>query len=247
MTNPYSHEFFGWMRAESLASARVVVPMLLEIAPIRSVVDVGCGDGTWLSVFQSEGITEFLGVDGFDVAETQLQIPLSSFIRRDLSRPLQLERTFDLAIALEVAEHLPEERAPSFVRELTSLAPIVAFSAAIPGQGGNNHLNEKFQDYWAEIFAAENYVPFDFVRARLWNDPAVSFWYAQNLIVYCSKQSFASLHLDAVRIVPPLALVHPRLHARSIAPVSVRQSLRLLTSALPRAVAARLRRLMRTS
>jgi SAM-dependent methyltransferase len=243
LTNPYSDEFFDWMRQRSLASAQVIVPLLLELAPISSVVDVGCGDGTWLSEFSKRGVHDILGVDGFDIADTRLEIPESSFVRRDLGRPLVLERKFDLAISLEVAEHLPEERAQGFVRDLTTLSPLVAFSAAIPGQGGNGHLNEQFQDYWARLFAAEGYLACDCIRARVWDRAEVSFWYAQNLVLYGSREALESPGFRAVDVRGPLAIIHPRLYDNARAPVSVSDSLTLLTTGVRRAVGRRLRRL----
>jgi hypothetical protein len=63
------------------------------------------------------------------------------FLPHDIATPLpeHLVGRFDLAVCLEVAEHLPPERAESFIRELCDLAPVVLFSAAIPGQGGTGH------------------------------------------------------------------------------------------------------------
>jgi hypothetical protein len=61
-------------------------------------------------------------------------------------------RTFDLAICLEVAEHLPPEAAEGFIDSLTRLAPVVLFSAAITFQVGNQHLNGQWPDYWATLF-----------------------------------------------------------------------------------------------
>lgn len=240
--NPYSDEFFGWMHQRSLSSAQLIVPMLLELASITSVVDVGCGDATWLSVFAEAGVRDLIGVDGFDVAEARLQIERSCFLRRDLARPLALGRRFDLAVSLEVAEHLPEERAAAFVGELISLAPIVAFSAAVPGQGGNNHVNEQFQDYWARLFAAYGYRPVDCIRGRVWDSPAVSFWYAQNLVVYCASDVFDSVRAVTANVQGPLAVIHPSLYDRTRAPVSVWRSLRLVTGALGTAARTRLRR-----
>src|SRR5258708_138431 len=190
LTTPYPEEFFDWMREGSLASARIIVPMLLELAPITSVVDVGCGDGTWLSVFLRHGVTDILGVDGFEISDALLQIPHSSFIRRDLSESFVLDRRFDLAVSLEVAEHLPKKRAQEFVCDLTRLSPIVAFSAAVPGQGGSSHLNEQHQDYLAATVATQDYLPCDCIRGRVWDASDVSVWYAQNLIVYCSREKF---------------------------------------------------------
>src|SRR6185436_10775009 len=94
------------------SSAQVIIPLVMELLPVQSVVDLGCGIGTWLSVFRERGACDFLGIDGDYVEIDQLEIPRECFWPHDLRQPLNLERRFDLAVSLEVAEHLPAEAAP---------------------------------------------------------------------------------------------------------------------------------------
>ena len=135
----YDRRFYEESRDGSLASARVVVPLILDLVPVKSVCDVGCGVAPWLSVFRERGVHDILGVDGDYVDTKLLCIPADRFIPLDLSQPVTLERRFDLVVSLEVAEHLPESRAASFVHDLTALASVVMFSAAVPGQDGTHH------------------------------------------------------------------------------------------------------------
>jgi SAM-dependent methyltransferase len=190
------------------------VPLLLGLAEPRSVVDVGCGLGTWLSVFRNRGIEDVHGVDGTWVDPALLEIPRAAFTPADLERPLALGRSFDLAISLEVAEHLPAAAADTFVDSLTALAPVVAFSASIPMQGGTNHVNEQWPDYWAERFEARGYVTIDAVRPRIWGNPRVDWYYAQNLLVFARPAALAVLPVlrreVAGTVRSRLALVHPR-------------------------------------
>src|SRR5688572_24615493 len=127
------------LQASSRASARVVMPLVLRVTGARSVVDIGCGTGAWLAVCAELGMTNYLGLDA-DSAEPLLQIPRSHFQPADLSRPLMLDTHYDLAMSLEVAEHLPPEAGLLLVKELTQLAPQVLFSAAVPGQFGVGHI-----------------------------------------------------------------------------------------------------------
>ena len=119
-----------------------VVPIVLDLIRPGSVVDVGCGLGEWLATFQEHGVSDILGIDGDYVDRDMLYIPQQDFKTIDLNRPFTLNRTFDLAVCLEVAEHLEAEHANDFVESLTRLAPIILFSAAIPLQSGTNHVNE---------------------------------------------------------------------------------------------------------
>src|SRR5215469_304150 len=168
MTQLYDRRFYDVQSVGSRRSAGAVVPLVMRLLAPVSVCDVGCGIGTWLSVFQEHGVRSILGIDGAHVALEMLQIPPDDFRTSDLALPLELDRRFDLAISLEVAEHLPEASAAGFVKSLTAIAPVVLFSAAVPGQGGTGHINEQWQDYWADLFAREGFVPVDAIRPAIW-------------------------------------------------------------------------------
>src|SRR5262249_47548981 len=140
----YSREFFDAIREGSRASAEVVVPLVLELTLARSVVDVGCGDGTWLAAFRRHGAREILGIDGATLRPDDLAIPPEDFVVKDLAAPFTVDRTFDLAVSLEVGEHLPDSAAPGLVASIARLAPIVVFSAAVPHQTGHRHVNERW-------------------------------------------------------------------------------------------------------
>lgn len=182
--NPYTDDFYLGQRDISYRSADLVVPLTLSIAPATRVIDVGCGVGTWTSKFIECGVPEVLGIDGAYVNQALLKIPADKFLPCDLNRTIDLGRTFDLAVCVEVAEHLPASRAESFVRDLTALAPRVLFSAAIPGQGGTNHINEQFLSYWVAQFAKRDYVMLDVIRPRIWNEERVDWVYRQNAVLF---------------------------------------------------------------
>lgn len=212
----YDAEFFRSLHEGCRRSAAVVVPALIDLFQPRSVVDVGCGAGLWLSVFREHGVADVLGVDGPWVESAQREIPESLFHEHDLSLPLNLDRTFDLAICLEVAEHLPPDSAQPLVDSLTRLAPIVLFSAAIPGQRGEGHINERWQSFWSELFAARGYsCPAD-LRYRFWTNDSVEVWYRQNMACYVASDRPDVLHrLSSATIAsprPPMDLVHPGLY-----------------------------------
>lgn len=211
----YDKTFFANQQDGAYRSAEIVVPLLLDIlGPLGSVIDVGCGTGAWLSVFQRHGVAQVFGVDGDYVDRTMLYVPQDCFGGRDLFQPLGDQGRYDLACTLEVAEHLPPERGESFVDDLTRLAPVVCFSAAIPGQGGTHHVNERWPDYWASLFAARGYYPVDMIRPRIWRDNRIEWWYCQNILLFATE---AAIHgnpkLAAGRKGTrdaQLSVVHPR-------------------------------------
>jgi SAM-dependent methyltransferase len=184
---PYTDDYYANFLEGARRSAEVVVPRLLALLRPRRVVDVGCGIGAWLAAFRDHGVHEVLGIDGEYVPRQLLQIPPEQFLADNLSTPLQLGETFDLALSLEVAEHLPPECAGVLVDSLTRLAPAVVFSAAIPHQGGTDHINEQWPEYWATLFEARGYAAIDCLRAGVWSDRRVEWWYAQNLLLYARR------------------------------------------------------------
>lgn len=204
----YKDEFFRDRHARTVYAAETVLGIVAPVLPaLRSAVDIGCGVGTWLSVLGRQGVA-VRGVDGHWVDVANLAIPATSFTHHDLQGDLDLGHRFDLAISLEVAEHLPAARAPGFTTWLAALSDVILFSAATPRQGGRNHFNEQWQDYWANLFATRDYVAVDLVRPRIWNDPKIATWYRQNTLLYVRRSRLAELKLPEP-VPAPLAVVHP--------------------------------------
>ncbi len=177
--------------AQSLASARPISRLVCELLNPRSVVDVGCGWGAWLLAFEECGVARLCGIDGDYINRERMLIDPECFISRDLARPFEIPDTFDLAICLEVAEHLPDRSGRNLVRALTAAAPIVVFSAAVPSQGGSDHVNEQWPSYWRALFQSEGFRMFDPVRPRIREHANVQWWYRQNLVVYACAKAIA--------------------------------------------------------
>ena len=215
----YNSGFYEGQREGSRRSAQTIVPLILNLVKPQSVVDVGCGVGTWLHVFQDCGIQDVFGIDGDYVDTASLEVPATHFKPHDLQQPLKLDRQFDLVVSLEVAEHIPPSRAEAFVELLTGLGPVIMFSAAIPFQNGNNHLNEQWPDYWAQRFAARGYVAIDCIRRHVWNDENVEPWYAQNTVVFAREDKVANYpelqNARAETANRQLSVVHPKLYFKA--------------------------------
>jgi SAM-dependent methyltransferase len=211
----YTPKFFAWALEKTRRSAEVIVPLVMERISPRSVVDFGCGVGVWLETFARRGVDDYIGVDGAWVPRDALHFPQERLVTARLDEPLHLGRRFDLAVALEVAEHLPEHRSSRFVRNVVEHAPCVLFSAAIPHQGGTDHLNEQWPDYWAERFGEHGYVVVDPIRPRVWSDSDVLPFYRQNIVVFATPELIEARPLlarDRERTAErQLSLVHPDL------------------------------------
>jgi SAM-dependent methyltransferase len=237
---PYSREFYLGQRDGSYTSASVIVPIIKEIFGPRSVCDVGCGVGTWLRAWKDNGVSDIRGFDGEYVDRSQLMIDQANFQCHDLRAPLPSDAKYDLAMSLEVAEHLPPDRSESFIAELTTLAPVVLFSAAIPQQGGTDHINERWQSYWAGLFARQGFTPLDVIRPAVWENDAVERWYRQNSIVYCRNDVVADYAWRSAGRVLPLSIVHPKQYIEIRQEYNVAGAFELLKGAVHRAIARRL-------
>jgi SAM-dependent methyltransferase len=242
---PYTNEFFTQQSGLSLESARNVVPIVMELIQPGSVVDVGCGIGTWLAAFAEHNVADYIGIDGEYVERSQLLIPPERFVSRDLSEPVELDRHFDLAVALEVAEHLPAASGRGFVQSLTHLAPVILFSAAVPGQGGTHHVNEQWPSYWASFFAEHDFVSVDAVRPRIWENKDVAWWYRQNTLLFVSPAAMDTrmrLRVEhncprgALDLVSQLIFIEETLSWEQL---TTRQLLRMLPAAIRRSIAWR--------
>ena len=214
MTTSYGAAFYADRRQATRHAADRLLSVVAEHVPFRRVADVGCGTGTWLAAAIDLGAETAFGYEGEWVAGLPLDDARIALTQVDLEQSLIGEQV-DLVISLEVAEHLSPGRADGFVGDLCAMGPAILFSAAIPGQGGVNHVNEQWQSYWAEKFAAQGYRAFDVVRPRLWSDNAIPAWYRQNAILYLHDSLAPGSTLTAVEDRGALDLVHPVLWNRA--------------------------------
>jgi Methyltransferase domain len=208
----YNSDFYRTMIDGAEVSARTVLSKLfLQFQP-SSILDLGCGVGCWLRVARELGVANVHGFDGDYVNRKQLRIPETDFCATDLFTTMPPLVHTDLAICLEVAEHLPESRADAVVEYLTECAHVVLFSAAIPRQGGTQHLNEQWQSYWAAKFDERGFLVSTALRDELWRDSTVKVWYRQNGLVFARPGRCGRIEDSLVSYTKcVLDVVHPDL------------------------------------
>lgn len=198
----YTQQWRNEVRAGAISSAAVIADLAVNLWHPATMIDVGGGEGHLAHAFGLLGTTG-LTVEGDDAITTDCKVDLAHPPYPDLG-------TFDLATCLEVAEHVPEKHADALVAWLCSLAPLVLFSAAIPGQGGHGHVNEQPPGYWVERFASHRFVGTGALRWRLWDDERVEPWYAQNLLAFIVEDH---AHFDFTSVDLPLDgcpyVIHP--------------------------------------
>lgn len=177
----YNEQFYTYQINGATESAKQVVPLIVKMYGPKSVIDVGGGAGAWCAQFDAMDINAVC-LDG-DYVPKNMRVN-KHFLEHNLLTKLPNDKRYDLALCLEVAEHLPAERAETFVKELTALADVIVFSAAIPGQGGTNHINEQPHEYWHNLFAECGYKKEDVLRLGVAGMDRVEWWYKQNIFTY---------------------------------------------------------------
>jgi SAM-dependent methyltransferase len=211
------------------SAANIILPIVFQFMQPQSIIDIGCGTGTWLYAATQLGIEDVLGVDGYNVDKSKLLIPDDRFLSHDLRTDFKLNKKFDLAICLEVGEHLDEKNSDVLIKTIVEHADTVLFSAAIPFQGGQNHCNEQPIDYWEKKFHHYGYKFYDVIRPFVWENKNVDWWYAQNSFIV-SKLDFTdkikNIHIPTIKNV-----VHPELYNYRIANIlHIKESLHLRES-----------------
>lgn len=216
MNSIYSSDFYKDRHNSTQYAANKILNILSRLCPpFSSVLDVGCGVGTWLSFFYHKGIS-VSGIDGPWVPHEYLEIPETFFLVYDLQDALKKKDSglysvpkHDLAISLEVAEHIGASCASQFINFLTTHADYILFSAAIPGQTGDGHVNEQWPSYWADKFAKYDFVLFDVIRHEIWDDENIPFWYRQNCFL-CARKGLLDLPFALHPGDKKFDIVHPR-------------------------------------
>lgn len=203
----FAPDMYDLIRAGCQRSARQLAPLINDFVGAKTVVDVGGGEGWFASEFASLGAKATV----YEAGSFGEMAPNVEFVEVDLEREAFPRRKFSLALCLEVAEHLSDERAPAFVKELCKAAPVVAFSAAIPGQGGHKHINEQWPQYWADLFYDHGYVASEDLRWEIWEDDEIEHWYRQNLLIFAKHQFFDERSMSFTKY--PVPVVHPTLWA----------------------------------
>jgi SAM-dependent methyltransferase len=164
------------------------------------IIDVGCGPGIYVKALREAGIE----ADGVDLDPSSPYEIMDVFSEEFEDR---FKGKYDIAMCIEVAEHLPEARSEDLVKRLTMLAPTVLFSAAVPGQGGHGHINCQPKEYWINAFAKLNYVVDQEATDKLLAFMTSGYhmgWFKNNAVVF--KQYGATCYARIIEEETPQAI-----------------------------------------
>jgi len=208
MTNT---KYFHDEEHHNLYDPSIIVPVLIDLINPKSVLDIGCGIGTFLKILQEHQINDITGIDGEWVNYELLKknIDLDNFKVFDLEKEFNLNRKYDLVISLEVGEHIHENCSDIFLDNLVKHSDIIVFSAAFPEQGGQNHYNEQWPEYWIEKFANRGYEVLDYLRPTFWKIVKLAPWYKQNMFLFVKKKEKHLIKNKANELLPLYQTIHP--------------------------------------
>ena len=217
LKNLYDNNFYDQMTKMSIQSAEIYVNYLTKHIKPSSVIDLGCGRGAWLKAFKGCDISKLKGIDGNWINPEDLLDESIVFEPLNLNQLKLPKERYDLAMSLEVAEHLEVEAADNFVNFLTSASDLVLFGSAYKNQGGTNHINEQKHSYWANKFTSNGFLPFDVFREKFWDNDKVGFWYRQNIFLYIKKDTdmfkeFLKKGFSPITNISFMDCIHPELY-----------------------------------
>lgn len=190
-TPDYSKDFYKGVSDRSIIVAPIVIRALRDLVPYRSVKDIGCGSGIWLREAIRNDVEFAMGLDlqvaidtvVEDLAEHPgVQLSASDFEKEEYALPYT-----NLSICLEVLEHLTPGAADRLARQIGETSDAILFSAAQPGQGGTNHINEKPHEYWLSLFDSLGFDTFDFLRPKIQKIPDAPRYYVLNLFLLARR------------------------------------------------------------
>jgi cyclopropane fatty-acyl-phospholipid synthase-like methyltransferase len=216
MSVDYNHS----RNLHTLNGAHVALKKLFGGEIPASLLDVGCGTGTWLRAAADLGVVDIQGIDGVPIASQSLLIPADCFRVQDLTQAWNLQRRYDTALCLEVAEHLDSAYASSLVANLVAHADKVYFSAACPGQLGQHHVNCQWPEYWQRLFNSHGYTCSEGPRLALWDETGVEPWYRQNMFLAVKRTP--SMLDEEPRIA---RVIHPNMLPSMVLDTSVIRSI----------------------
>ena len=211
LKNIYDEKFWGPRRGNwNYSSAKIILPMIFKYYKPNSIIDVGCGIGTWLSAALELGIDNLKGLDCNEISEDFLLVP-RKYISIDNLETHENKNNikYDLAISVEVAEHLDNSASEHFIKMLTSYSKVIIFSAGIPYQEGEHHINCQQPQFWHDIFAKYEYICFDFRNELMNMWEKINPCYAQNILLYVHKDFIDIFKKHFSMTNKPIFYYHP--------------------------------------
>lgn len=198
----------------SYYSAISILEFILSFYNFNSLVDLGCGMGTWCKAASDLGVKYILGIDQHEYEQEYMLIDDRNYMKFDLKNELDNYGKFDIAVSVEVAEHIDSAYVNTFIRNVCSQSNIVLFSAALPFQGGTGHINEKKCSFWKQQFNKYGYEIIDCIRPHFWDNSKLEIWYRNNCVLFVKNHVYSQFIRKIPNDIQPLDIIHPEMLER---------------------------------
>lgn len=152
MTEPYTVDYYEAINREETNQAKVLGEGIKNLYNPKSIIDLGCGTGLYLYSFLD---IDHLGVDiSWEGREDRVRvISKENFRIGDITRiDFLLPKKYDVALCLEVLEHIGMEHMEQTIKNITASSDIIITSMAQVGQAGLNHITLQPYSYWEDLF-----------------------------------------------------------------------------------------------
>lgn len=158
---------------------------------IKSMVDIGCGPAWMVELANHLGI-HAIGIEGDQSVGSKEYIKFHDFTHG----PYEIANNFDLAYSVEFLEHVEEKYMDNYMAVFTK-ANYIFCSAAVPGQGGDHHVNEKTREYWIEKFSERGFIYDDETFNELIGVSAISNFVRKNALFLKKKDPITDIKYDS--------------------------------------------------
>jgi hypothetical protein len=123
---------------------------------IKSILDVGCGEGYSTKYFLDHGI-DAIGIEGGKNAIENSKIQNNIILHDYTKGPYIPCKKYDAVWCCEFVEHVDEKYIDNFLTTF-SYANHIFMTHALPGQGGYHHVNEQEAKYWIRNIEKNNFI-----------------------------------------------------------------------------------------
>lgn len=152
----YNDEFFEWHFKYAREYSIKTMDYYCQKYKPESVIDFGCGIGSYLESAYNNGIRDLKGYDiGVPYAQKYIPKEIQEYIHfKDCTEPI-LGNFYDCVISFETIEHIEPSGSKAFLDNLVWHLKDwgrILFTAAPPGQDGCGHINCQTREYWLKEF-----------------------------------------------------------------------------------------------
>jgi SAM-dependent methyltransferase/TolA-binding protein len=169
-------------------AATIVTRIIDRYLSPNSILDLGCGNGVWLDILSDDGQRQVQGVEEEAFAPLDLVVNPTLVTLSSVSRPLELDRTFDLVLCLNAPEIFKPQFADALIDNCCRHGDVILFGAGSPSQAMISYDDNIACSLCVELFRKQGYVDLDLVRPLLWHDARIPFRYRQGLLLFVKRE-----------------------------------------------------------